>query len=468
MKKFPIFLDLEERRTVIIGGGIAALRKARLVIAAGGHPTLIWSTIEPSVSSELRGRAELLVVEPVQADLVGAAIVFVTVEDDGDAARWAREARRAGALVNVVDRPALCDFTTPSIIDRGRLTIAISTDGAGPVFGKALREKIEALAPARADALLEFADRYRGDVKARIGEAARRNFWERFFNSAIAADVLGGRIDAAHIAMRRFIDDAGSIEKRDGVVHIVGAGPGDPELLTLRALRLIQSADVILHDRLVSDDILNFARRDADRIFVGKAKANHAVPQRDIEALMVRLAREGKTVVRLKGGDPFVFGRGGEELDAMRAAGVAAFVTPGITAAAGCAAATGMALTHRDISQAVTFITGHASGDNEPDLDWASLAASGNTLVVYMGVANAGLIATRLVENGLAAATPVAIVENGTRPDQKIVKGRLGDLGTLVRTAHIEGPALLVIGEIAARADGAGLIELASEYRSAA
>jgi len=467
MQHFPAFIDLASRRTVILGGGEAALAKARLVIAAGGKPVAIAPQFDEALRDALDGDAELLEAAPVRADVADAALVFIALPDDAAATRWARIAKAEGALVNVVDRPELCDFQTPAIVDRGRLTIAISSAGAGPVFARAIREKIEALIPARADALLGLAARYRETVKAKISAPSRRRFWENFFKGPIAARALAGddrgANDLALAAVNRFDAD-----EEQGVVHIVGAGPGDPDLLTLRALRLIQSADVILFDRLVSDDILNLARRDAERVFVGKAKSDHAVPQDEIEARMIAFARAGKTVVRLKGGDPFVFGRGGEEQDALRAAGIDVFVTPGITAATGCAAAASLPLTHRDDAQAVTFVTGHGKGDADPALDWTALAALKNTLVVYMGVSKAGVIAARLIDHGRAPSTPAAIIENGTRADQVIVKGTLGSLSALVDEANIKGPALLVIGEVAARADGVGLVDVAARAKRAA
>lgn len=467
MKQFPAFIGLANRKTVIIGGGAAALAKARLMIAAGGAPVLIWPEIASATRAALNDDATLIEAAPARADLDGAVLVFVAVEDDAKAAHWARIAKSQGALVNVVDRPELCDFLTPSIVDRGRLTVAISTGGAGPVFARAIREKIETLLPARADGLLALAERYRDTVKAKIAAPLRRAFWEEFFRGSVAERALAGDVAGANEVALAAVNNPDT-EKQGGVVHIIGAGPGDPELMTLRALRLIQQADVILYDRLVSDEILNLARRDAERVFVGKAKANHAVPQDEIEARMIAYAREGKIVARLKGGDPFVFGRGGEELDALKAAGIEAFVTPGITAATGCAASAGVPLTHRDHAQAVTFVTGHAKGDADPDLDWSALAALKNTLVVYMGVGKASVIAARLVAHGRAVATPAAVIENGARPEQKIVKGTLGDLGLMVDAAGIKGPALLIIGEVAACADGAGLVNIANEARRAA
>ncbi len=466
MYRFPAYIDLQGRHVVIIGGGGAALRKARLMLAAHADVSMIWPDIEPGIRKELEGKVSIIGRTPADADFKGVRLAFIAIEDAEAARRWVGVARDAGALVNTVDDPASCDFNTPSIIDRGRLTVAISTDGASPVYGRALRSKIEAMLPKRADALLEFAGRYREAVKGKLAWPDRRAFWEAFFDGPIAAQVLAGDEKHAHEAMLSVVN--GKEEKtKIGIVHIVGAGPGDPELLTLKAFRIIQSADVILHDRLVSDEILALTRRDADRLYVGKAKANHAVPQEKIEERMIGLAREGKIVVRLKGGDPLVFGRGGEELDALRAAGVPVFVTPGITAATGCAASAGMALTHRDHAQAVTFVTGHAKDDGEgsgdPDLDWAALASLKNTLVIYMGVGRAGSIASNLMDNGLAPTTPVAVIENGTCKNEIIINGSLGELTTLIDAGGIIGPALIVIGEVASLADGKTLQALAAQ-----
>ncbi len=465
MKAFPAHIDLKGRPVVIIGGGAEALAKARLMLAADAALSLIAPEFSADVIAELKGKVQLVAREPVVADVEAAALLFIADTEEAEARRWAEVARMAGVLLNVVDQPALCDFTTPSIIDRGRVTVSISTGGAAPVLGKKLRADIEALLPPQLGSLADFADRYRETVKATIAPQDRRLFWETFFDGPIAAQVLAGDARGAHEAMLALINRPQADEEKTGAVHIVGAGPGDPDLLTIKALRLLQRADVILHDRLVSDEILSLARRDAERLYVGKAKSNHSVPQEEIEARLIALARQGKMVVRLKGGDPFVFGRGGEELDALRKAGIPAFVTPGVTAATGCAAAANMALTHRDCAQAVTFVTGHAKGEADPALDWAALAALKNTLVVYMGVTKAETIAGKLIENGRGAETPVAVVENGTRDNQKIVKGALGDLASLIDAGGIKGPAVLVIGEVAAFADGETLADLAAKER---
>ena len=472
MKQYPLFLTVDGTAPIIIGGADSALRKARLLIAAGARPRIIWPIINPGLDREFANAATFIRRLPVAEDFADAAFAIVAIDDDadifgaeGDAPRVVAEMAKAeGVLVNVVDRPELCDFTTPSIVDRGDLTIGISTSGARPVLGRDLRQTIEAMVPARTGDLLAFARQYRGAVKEKIPSTERRRFWEQFFNGPIAAQLLAGDSKAAHEKMLGHLNADKTETAPVGVVHIVGAGPGDPELLTMKAFRLIQSADVIVHDRLVSDEIMALTRRDADRFYVGKAKDDHAVPQRDIEDHLIAFAREGKIVVRLKGGDPFVFGRGGEELEAVRAAGIPVYVTPGITAATGCAATAGMALTHRDHAQAVTFVTGHAKGNLDPDLDWEALATLKNTLVVYMGVGKSGAISRQLIDHGRSPATPVAVIEKGTCKDEKIVKGTLGNLPEIICAGGIIGPALLVIGDVAALARG-DTLDLTSELK---
>ncbi|MEO0850439.1 MAG: siroheme synthase CysG [Pseudomonadota bacterium] len=467
MQNYPLFINLRQRRVTLVGGGELALRKARLLRAAEATLHLMAPDFEPGLCRELAddiaaGTVVLHQRHPRAEDFVGQPIAVVALEDRTEQEEAARLAKADGALVNVVDAPDLCDFTTPSIIDRGDVVVAISTNGVAPVYGRMLREKIEAMLPRRLDALIQFAARFRDSVRGRFGSETRR-FWERFFDGPIAGRVLAGDDHGAVEDMLQAVktdvaDSAGpgeNIDRRLGVVHIVGAGPGDPDLLTLRAHRLLQTADVLVHDRLVSDEILNLARRDADRIFVGKEKANHAVPQEQIHILMIELARAGKTVVRLKGGDPFIFGRGGEELDALRAANIPAFVTPGITAATGCAAAAGMALTHRDHAQMLTFVTGHGRADADPDINWRALSDLQHTLVIYMGVSKAGRIAHNLIDHGTRPETPVAIIENGSRPEEIIARGSLATITETLAAAGIKGPAILVVGSVATLADGA-------------
>jgi uroporphyrin-III C-methyltransferase/precorrin-2 dehydrogenase/sirohydrochlorin ferrochelatase len=337
------------------------------------------------------------------------------------------------------------------------VVIGIATGGAAPVLASRVREAIERLLPARLGRLAEFAASFRTAVKATVPSAASRlRFWDRFFDGPVADQVLAGNERGARERMLTLVNGREANEPPRGGVAIVGAGPGDPDLLTLRALRLLQRADVVIYDKLVGPGVLDLARRDAERIYVGKSTGHHSASQDEINALAAAKALAGRRVVRLKGGDPFIFGRGGEELTYLRQHGVAVEVVPGITAALGCAAAVGIPLTHRDHAQAVTLATGQGK-DGEPELDWATLARLGQTLVIYMGVGAAGRIAARLVDNGLDPGTPVAVIESGTLPGQKAAYGRLSGLGWLVRQSSIAGPALIVIGRVAALADGAAL-----------
>lgn len=466
MKTFPAFFDLAGRAVVIVGAGEVASRKARLAGAAGARVIFAGSGLDPALVAEWGDRAEFDARPLSPSTFEGAALAFIAVENAAEAVRLAVFARAADARVNVADRPDLSDFILPAIVDRGDVVVAISTGGASPALGRRLREKIESLLPHRLASLAAFARAFRSAVAARIAAGERRGFWERVLDGPIASRVLAGDERGAREAMLDAINRPKA--EQSGVVHIVGAGPGDPDLLTLKALRLLQSADVILHDRLIGAEILALCRREAELFYVGKAKGAHAVAQPEIEQRLIDHARQGKIVVRLKGGDPFIFGRGGEEFDAVKAAGIPVFVTPGVTAATGCAAAAAMPLTHRGLSQAVTFVTGHAMADGEPDLDWTALASLGHTLVVYMGAGKADWIAEKLIEAGRARTTPVAVIEKGTTANEKILKGALSDLGALVHAGDGEGPALLVIGEVAAKADGATLADPVSSARRAA
>ncbi|MEO1312096.1 MAG: siroheme synthase CysG, partial [Pseudomonadota bacterium] len=384
MRYFPAFFDVAGKPVLIIGAGETAFRKARLFAKADARLVFMSDTAAVAQIAEAGFvSADLIPLDFASPLFKSAALCVAATGDEALDRRAVDAAQAAGTPVNAVDRPELCDFTTPSIVDRGDVVIGVSTGGAAPVFGRRLRERIEALLPARTGALVEFARTLRDDVGAKIEtERGRKRFWERFFDGAPAARFLAGDAAGAKAAATDLI----ASPEGDGVVHIVGAGPGDPDLLTLKALRLLQSADVVFYDSLVSSDILDLARRDAERVDVGKRRARHTMPQEAIGERMIERARGGETVVRLKGGDPFVFGRGGEEVDQLRTAGVAVTVTPGVTAAVGCASSADVPLTHRDLSQAVTFVTGHAKGDADPDLNWGALAALGHTLVVYMGV----------------------------------------------------------------------------------
>lgn len=448
MRQFPIFLKLEGRKALVVGGGDAAVAKVRLLRAARADLTVIAERPAPELldwAAEGVIRLERRAFRP--DDLDGAAMVISATGDVAGDAAVSAAARAAGVAVNAVDRPALSDFIMPAIVDRDPVTVAISTDGAAPALARQVRGAIEAALPARLGQLARFIDAFRPAVSAlRDSAEGRRRFWDRFLAGPIARKVLAGDGREARSAMLALVNQAERTEQ-SGRVAIVGAGPGDPELLTLKAHRLLQEADVIVHDKLVGEEVLDLARRDARRIYVGKSRGNHTLTQDEINALIAEEAWAGHLVVRLKGGDPFVFGRGGEELEYLRALGIEAEVVPGITAATGCAAAAGFPLTHRDKASAVTFLSGQGK-DGEPDVDWHVLAEARHTLAVYMGVGTAEATAERLLAHGRDPATSVAVIENGTLPTQRVVKGRLEGLADLVRREGIGSPALIVIGEV--------------------
>lgn len=431
MRSFPAFTPLEGRRVAVIGAGPAADAKARL--------------FEDSPAELVRFSAP-----PSAEALAGVALVFIAEDDPERRTEALAAAKQAGAWVNVVDHPALSDFYTPAIVDRGELVIGVSTSGAAPTLARDLRARIEQVVPAAFARLADFARAIRHRVLARRKTLdGRRRAYEEILRGAAGEAALAGDLEGAERLAERVLagDVAGA-----GVVHLVGAGPGDPDLLTLRALRVLQDADIVFHDKLVDARVLELIRRDAERVYVGKAKGDHSVPQREIEARLIAEAKKGRRVVRLKGGDPFVFGRGGEELEALRAAGVAAHVVPGITAAIGVAAELGAPLTHRDMAHAVTLISGRGKDGGAPDLDWKALAASKHTLAVYMGVEVAGEIAAKLIRAGRAPSTPVAVVENAATPKARRFLTWLDDLGALVLRESIAAPSIILIGEVTALA----------------
>jgi uroporphyrin-III C-methyltransferase/precorrin-2 dehydrogenase/sirohydrochlorin ferrochelatase len=442
MRVFMASIPLPGTRIVLIGDGHAAAAKSRLFRGSGAE--LRWFA-GPTAEADAAWQARW----PTAEDLSGARLVFIAIADPDEAKGFADLGRASGAQVNVVDQPGLSDFHTPALIDRDGVVVGIATGGVAPVLAREVRSRIEAVLPQGLDRLARLAEDIRDTVIATLPDfTARRRFWETAFRGAPRDLAVEGRTAEARREMLRLLNRPGN---PPGVVHLVGAGPGDPELLTLKALRAMQDADVIIHDRLVPAAVLDRARRDARRIYVGKRRGDHAVPQEEIAALMVTEARAGQRVVRLKGGDPFVFGRGGEELDAVRAAGIEVIVVPGITAALGCAAAAAIPLTYRDEARAVTFVTAESRpGGAQPD--WAVLAGANHTLAVYMGVEGAAAVQAGLIDGGRAGDTPVAVIENGSCPDQRILTGRLDGLARLVAREQVVSPALLVIGEVAARA----------------
>ncbi len=441
MKHLPLFFDLSGRKVVVVGEGPAADRRADLVRSNGAEIRRVASSaVEAS-------------------DFRGAAAAFIATGDaDRDAAAQ-RLAKSAGVPVNVADRPSLCDFILPAIVDRDEVVVAISTGGASPTLATVLRGRIEAALPQRIGAVARLAATFRAQVNALIGEPNRRRaFWRRLVEGPAGRLALAGDDAGARRSALGELDAARRRMAPVGIAHIVGAGPGDPDLLTLRAAQLLQEADAILHDDLVPSAILARARRDSELLAVGKRKGRAGWTQADINAELVRRVRAGQTVVRLKAGDPFIFGRGGEEVEALRDAGLPVAVVPGITAALGCAASAGIPLTHRRLASAVTFVSGHSAPENQGtsrDAAWPSLAAQGHTLAIYMAATEAASVRDRLLGAGVGPSTPVAIVENGTRPDERVSVGRLADLARLA-VPHVSrgdaGPSLIIVGDVAALA----------------
>lgn len=447
MDLLPISLKLTQQRCLIVGGGNIAWRKAQLLADAGAQIDVLAPAIEPQLLALAEKTAGQYIarIYSDQADLSVYRLVIAATNDAAVNARVFADCEAKNVLVNSVDDPPHCRFMMPAIIDRSPLLVSIATGGASPVLARQLRTQVESLLPARLGDLVAFSGAWRPAVKEKITHPEqRRIFWEALYSSSIYEQVLAGNLEQAHAAMPEFIENW---QKPQGEVYLVGAGPGDPDLLTFKALRLMQQADVIVYDRLVSEPILSLCRRDADKIYVGKARSDHAVPQEGINALLVRLASEGKRVCRLKGGDPFIFGRGGEEIEELFAAKVKFQVVPGITAASGCSAYAGIPLTHRDYAQSVRFLTGHLK-EGSPELPWSELIYENQTLVLYMGLVGLEKICQQLIAHGQRPDMPVALVSKGTTPEQTVVVGTLADIASKVEGSGIAAPTLTIIGEV--------------------
>jgi uroporphyrin-III C-methyltransferase/precorrin-2 dehydrogenase/sirohydrochlorin ferrochelatase len=451
MEHLPIFLDLNGKRTLIVGGGVIAARKADLLLRAGSEVTIV----APELGDELKmlnethafnHKVEKLIAE----DLNGCVVAFGTAEDDRLNDDLCELAASAGILVNVSDKTESCDFIMPAIVDRTPLLVAISSGGTSPLLVRMLKARFETTIPAAYGRLAEFAGSYRDRIKKLIPNLTRRRrFWEAMVSGPVAEHLFSNQLEQAELLMGSQLKEAAVAGDKPpvGEVYLVGTGPGDPDLLTFRALRLMQQADVVLYDRLIGEGILNLVRRDAERIYVGKLPENHSVPQEEIGKMLIRLAQEGKRVLRLKGGDPFVFGRGGEEIEALSENGIAFQVIPGVTAAVGCASYAGIPLTHRDHAQGCMFVTGHEK-DGKLDLNWNSMIQPRQTVVVYMGLSSLGAITGGFVANGADPATPAAIIENGTRAGQRVITGTLESLPEQTKEAGIKSPALIIVGSV--------------------
>lgn len=446
MDHLPIFCQLRERDCLLVGGGDVAERKARLLLDAGARLTVNALEFAPQFHVWAEAGMLTLVEGVFDATLLDKSwLAIAATDDDAVNHHVSEEAEKRRIFCNVVDAPKQASFIMPSIIDRSPLMVAVSSGGASPVLARLLREKLESLLPQHLGQVAHFAGQLRSRVKqqfATVGE--RRRFWEKLFvNDRLAQSLANQDEQAVQTTTEQLLNEP--LDNR-GEVVLVGAGPGDAGLLTLKGLQQIQQADIVVYDRLVSDDIMNLVRRDADRVFVGKRAGYHCVPQEEINQILLREAQKGKRVVRLKGGDPFIFGRGGEELETLCNAGIPFSVVPGITAASGCSAYAGIPLTHRDYAQSVRLVTGHLKTGTE--LDWHNLAAEKQTLVFYMGLNQAATISEKLREHGMEANMPVALVENGTAIKQRVVAGTLDELSALAQ--QVASPALIIVGRVVA------------------
>ena len=451
MKLYPLFADLSRRAVLVVGGGAVAERKVAALLGAQAQVTVNAPALTPQLQRWVAAGRIAHRRDAFREAWLERVWLVVAATSDAELNRLiATFAELRRIFVNVVDDAALSSFHVPAVVDRAPLIIAISSGGEAPMLARLLRERLEALLDHSLGALATLAARLRKRIRVRYPDmAARRRFHENLFAGPVAALLRQGRPDAAWQAAEQALVAAPVAST--GSVILVGAGPGDPGLLTLRALRALNEADVILHDRLVSAEVLELARRDAERIEVGKQAGNHHTTQGGIHALMLEHAQAGRRVVRLKGGDPFVFGRGGEELEFLRAHGIPYEVVPGITAAVACAAYAGVPLTHRDHAQSVRFVTAHCQSSRDT-LDWAALAQERQTLAIYMGVAELGMLQAQLIGHGRAPSTPFALVENGSRAEQRVVTGCLANLAERAAFHAVRSPALLLLGEVAALA----------------
>ncbi len=444
MDYLPVFQKIQGRRCLVVGGGEVGTRKAGVLLEAGA----LVRVVAPEISDALKSAPG---VEPVlarfeEAHLDGVALVIAATDDREVNKQVSQLAQARNLPVNVVDDPELCSFIMPAIMDRSPLMVAFSSGGASPVLTRMMRGKLETVIPQNYSRLAGFAERFREIVKQRVtNPTKRRIFWENVFEGVVAEKVLTGDEQTAEAMLQQMLADEDNIVR--GEVYLVGAGPGDPDLLTFRALRLMQKSDVVVYDALVSKPIVDMTRRDAERIYVGKKRNDHTLPQEEINLLLVRLAKEGKRVLRLKGGDPFIFGRGGEEIETLAAEGIPFQVVPGITAASGVASYAGIPLTHRDHAQSCVFVTGHLK-DGTMNLDWEQLARPRQTVVVYMGLHGLDSLCAKLIEHGLPETTPIAIVQQGTMPNQRVITGTLATLPAIAEREKPQAPTLIIVGGV--------------------
>lgn len=444
MDFLPIFANVRNKLCLVVGGGEVAKRKAGVLLEAGANVRVV----APEIADELRNDAKVMPIvacfEPSHLD--GVMLVIAATNDRKVNQQVSELAQARNIPVNVVDDPELCSFIMPAILDRSPLMVAFSSGGASPVLTRMMRGKLETVIPQNYSRLAAFAERFREVVKIKVtNPVKRRIFWENALEGVVAEKVLTGDEPSAEAMLQKMLENEDNIQR--GEVYLVGAGPGDPDLLTFRALRLMQKADVVVYDNLVAKAIVDMTRRDAERIFVGKKRADHTLRQEEINELLVRLAKEGKRVLRLKGGDPFIFGRGGEEIETLAAESIPFQVVPGITAASGVASYAGIPLTHRDYAQSCLFVTGHLK-DGTMNLDWDALARPKQTVVVYMGLHGLETLCTELVKHGMPGTTPIAIVQQGTTQNQRVFTGTLATLPAIAEREQPQAPTLIIVGGV--------------------
>ena len=458
MQALPIFFNINNRHCVVIGGGDVAMRKVSMLLKASAAITLYSPDICHELQDLVNAKKITYKAEKFEENqLQGACMVIAATDDEAVNVAVSLAAKAQNIPVNVVDAPDLCTFTMGSIIDRSPVVIAISSEGNAPVLARYIRAKIETMLPATYGRIADIAGEFRDAVKAKFATTqARRIFWEGVLQGSFVERVLSGQEQTAREILGELIENADATSNK-GEVFLVGGGPGDPDLLTFRALRLMQQCDVCVYDKLVSPEVMELVRRDAELIFVGKSRDQHTMAQEEINELLAKLALQGKRVLRLKGGDPFIFGRGGEEIETLMARGVPFQVVPGITAANGVSSYAGIPLTHRDYAQACLFITGHLKAGEDLitgakeltlDLDWIAMSRPRQTVVIYMGLVGIKEICEKLIEHGVAATMPVAVVQQGTTQRQKVITATLADLAEKVAAAGMKPPCLTIIGEV--------------------
>jgi uroporphyrin-III C-methyltransferase / precorrin-2 dehydrogenase / sirohydrochlorin ferrochelatase len=449
MKYFPIFLNLQDRSCLVVGGGEVAARKTRQLLSSGAKVFVVAPEIEPSLNKlKESGKINHLQQTYDENCLQDVELIIAATDDTSLNNTIAQQAKLNKILVNVVDDPESCTFIMPSVIDRSPVMVAVSTGGASPVLARLLRARLESLIPSSYGRLASLIARFRNRVKEKFPDIReRRRFWEHVLQGPVAEMLyVGQEKNALNLLEKQLEQESPQIESV-GEVYLVGGGPGDPDLLTFRALRLMQQADVVLYDRLVAPAIVGLVRKDAEHIYVGKEQNNHALPQHEINQLLVDLAKQGKRVLRLKGGDPFIFGRGGEEIELLSENNIPFQIVPGITAASGCSSYAGIPLTHRDYAQSCLFVTGHLK-DGTMNLNWTSLVQSRQTLAVYMGAHGLDVLSRELIKHGLPETTPAAIIQQGTTNEQRVYITTVKGLPYISKQHDVKPPSMIIVGEV--------------------